>query len=376
MNRVPFFELKRLYVEQKTEIDSAVSQVLSSGWYILGKAGESFEAAFGESLAGSGARAVGCNSGTDALILSFLVAGAGPDSEIITPSHTAIPTVTAIRSTGATPVFADIDADTWLLDPARIENLITPKTRAIVAVHLYGNMVALEPIQKLLRSKGREDIAIIEDVAQAQGSTFNGKQAGTITRLGAFSFYPSKNVGALGDGGAVFASSAEDQKALRTFRNYGQMSRYHAELDHGLNSRLDEIQAAILEVRLKKLSEWNRRKTAMMEKYRSALLGLPLRFQKVTPGCVPAWHLGVIALESLAKRDALMTHLKDQGVETMVHYPIPVHRQKAFQGLSKASLPVTESLADRIVSLPMNAALTESEQAQVIDQVLAFFKGA
>jgi dTDP-3-amino-3,4,6-trideoxy-alpha-D-glucose transaminase len=371
---VPFFELKRLYNEQKDELNRAIAHVLESGWYILGKEGERFEAAMGEALAGPKARVVGCNSGTDALVLSLLACGVGHGDEVIVPSHTAIPTITAIRSTGATPVFVDIDERTWVLDPNAATRALTKRTRAVIAVHLYGNMVDVVALEKLLSSAGRRDVAVIEDVAQAQGARLRDQEAGTIGRFGAYSFYPSKNIGALGDGGAIYASDAGDESALRMLRNYGQRDRYNAEKPRGLNSRLDELQAAILTVRLSRLQEWNRRKDAMMKRYIEELGTLKLTFQEITPGCAPAWHLCVVALESGKARDALMAALKEKGIDTIVHYPHPTHLQAAFRESSPPKLPVTEGLAPRIVSLPMNAALRAEEQAAVIDAVRSFFQ--
>lgn len=373
MMQVPFFELKRVYLEQKAEIDRAVARVLESGWYILGKAGEAFEAELSRSLSGNATGAVGCNSGTDALILAMLGADVGPGDEVITPSHTAIPTITAIRSIGAVPVFADIDPRTWVLSAAEAEAAISDRTKAVIAVHLYGNMVDIPALKAAIERKGRGEVTIIEDVAQAQGSRLNGHSAGTMTRFGAFSFYPSKNIGALGDGGAVHAATDTDLSVLRMLRNYGQRDRYNAELGRGLNSRLDEIQAAVLSVRLPRLESWTARKAAMVERYRKELAELPLCFQELTAGCVPAWHLCVVALECRERRDELMRFLKESGVDTLVHYPLPTHKQAAFSAFTKRSLPITEDLAGRIVSLPMNTGLTETEQAHVIARLRAFF---
>jgi dTDP-3-amino-3,4,6-trideoxy-alpha-D-glucose transaminase len=371
--KVPFFELKRLYNEQKDELNRAVAHVLESGWYILGREVERFEAAMGEALAGPNMRVVGCNSGTDALVLSLLACGAGVGDEVIVPSHTAIPTITAIRSAGATPVFVDVDSATWVLEASAVKRALTKRTRAVIAVHLYGNMVNVPAVQVVLRETRRQDVAVIEDVAQAQGARLAGREAGTIGRFGAFSFYPSKNIGALGDGGAVFAAAPEDEAALRKLRNYGQRDRYNAEVGRGMNSRLDELQAAILAVRLARLQEWNRRKDAQVNTYREQLGGLPLEFQRVTEGCAPAWHLFVIALESSETRDALAASLQSSGIVTLVHYPHPTHLQKAFKSPETPTLAVTERLAPRILSLPMNAGLRADEQEAVIAAIRRFF---
>jgi dTDP-4-amino-4,6-dideoxygalactose transaminase len=369
---VLFFDLKKLYQEQKEEINGAIQQVLDSGWYILGKSGEAFEEDFYKFLGGEG-QVFGCNSGTDAIILPLLAMNIGAGDEVITVAHTAIPTITAIRSTGATPIFVDIDPQTWLLDTKKIEEVVSPRTKAIVLVHLYGNMVRVDEVQSILKSIHREDIAIIEDVAQAFSSTYKNKQAGTMGRFGSFSFYPTKNIGALGDGGAVFCKSETDRKNIKMLRNYGQQDRYHAMIGRGLNSRLDEIQAAVLSVRLKKVNAWNHKKNVMTDLYRSEFQKLPLKFQEISAGCKPAWHLCVIALESHSIRERFVQDLADAQIQTIIHYPIPVHTQDAFKKDFYRPLPVTEDLAKRIVSLPMNPILTESEQLKVIEAVKKFF---
>ena len=368
---VPFFSLGRLYDEQKSEIDQAVLRALGSGHFILGKECEAFEQAFAGIL-GAERRVVGCNSGTDALVLSLIAAGVNVGDEVICPSHTAIPTITAIRSAGGTPVFVDVDAKTWILSAEGIAAALTPRTKAVVCVHLYGNVVDIDAVQAKLAERGRTDVSIIEDVAQASGSSLRGKQAGTMGRFGAFSFYPTKNLGALGDAGAI-AATQDDADRLKMFRNYGQKDRYNAEVSRGVNSRLDEVQAAVLRVRLSRLGAWSARKNTLVARYREELAGLPFAFQSVTPGAVPEWHLFVIATESNAVREALSKHLGDNGIGALVHYPHPTHLQKAFRSETPPSLPVTEGLASRILSLPMNPTVTDAECANVIGQVRSFF---
>ncbi len=369
--QVPFFDIGRLNATIAAELDQAARRVITSGWYILGRECEAFEKALSLSL--GDVKAVGCNSGTDALTLALLATGIGPGDEVITVSHTAIPTVAAICSTGATPVLVDVDPGTWLLDPGSIAVALSPRTKAVIAVHLYGNMCDLDGILAVLRAAGREDVALIEDVAQAQGAALNGRQAGTIGRFGAFSFYPSKNIGALGDGGAVCARDPEDGRTLAVLRNYGQQDRYHAVAPLGINSRLDEIQAAMLSVKLPHLESWNGRKAALMDTYRTELGALPLGFQAVTPGCHPGWHLCVVACRDSQARDGLQQHLQASGIQTIIHYPIPCHLQPAFKTAKRTGLEVTESLAGRILSLPLSPVLTESEQEYVISMVRAYF---
>jgi dTDP-3-amino-3,4,6-trideoxy-alpha-D-glucose transaminase len=370
--KIPFFDLHRLYVEQKPEIDAAIGVALGSGHYILGKIGARFEGALAKELGASG-EAIGCNSGTDALGLSLRAAGIGSGDEVVTVSHTAIPTITAVATTGARPVFVDIDPESWLVDPAMALRGVTPRTRAVIAVHLYGAVAPVSTIIDGLASIGRPEVAVIEDVAQAHGALLGGRQVGTLGRFGAFSFYPTKNIGALGDGGAVFCTSPADAERVRWLRNYGQKDRYHAEVKGGLNSRLDELQAAVLEVRLGRLAQFNARKAAMVQRYRTELAGLPLTFQKTASGTNPAWHLFVVACESHQVRERLVEHCATGGIQTLIHYPHPTHTQAAFRDFAAGPLPITESLASRIISLPMNPCLRSDEQERVIAVVRAFY---
>jgi len=373
--KIPFLDLKKVNAELQEEISNAARSAIDSGWYILGKAGEAFERNCKLSLVGSDPGAViGCNSGTDALVLSLLAAGVGQGDEVITVSHTAIPTISAIVAVSATPVFVDINPKTWVLDLHHVQKAVSARTKAIVPVHLYGNMVDVHALQELLSRMKREDICIVEDVAQAQGSSLTGRQAGTIGRFGAFSFYPSKNIGALGDGGAVFCRDGADAQKLRSLRNYGQKDRYHADLRRGINSRLDEVQAAILNAKLGRLSDWNKRKAAFMANYRSRLSDFPCAFQQVTDRCEPAWHLCVLSVESRDVRDRLMTHLSQAGIQTLIHYPIPTHMQPAFAAYSRGVLTVTEDIAGRILSLPLNTSLSGSDVDTVIEAIRSFFK--
>lgn len=372
MKNIPFLDLKQVNEKIGGEIRQAIARVLDSGWYILGNEGRNFERRFAASLSGDRpGYAVGCNSGTDALILSLRAAGVGQGDEVVTVSHTAIPTVTAIVTVGATPVFADIDPDTWMMDVKKAAALTTEKTKAIVCVHLYGNMVDVFHLKSLLRDMGREDIAVIEDTAQAHGSSLRGVQAGAIGDFGAFSFYPSKNIGALGDGGAVFTASKQSYDALAMYRNYGQKDRYHAEIPNGINSRLDELQAAILDVKLNYLAEWNKQKSVLMDIYRARLSGQGVSFQQVTDGCDPAWHLCVIRFAEEIDRELMQKLLLERGIQTLIHYPTPAHLQTAFLTRQKKELPNTERLTKQILSLPFNCAMEKSEVEEVCDRVIS-----
>ena len=371
--KVPFLDLKRVNSELKTQIDAACLRVIDSGWYLLGKVLEDFEGKLKHYLVGEEQGfVVGCNSGTDALILSLLASEVKSGDQVIVVSHTAIPTISAIRAVGAEPVFVDIDRDTWVMDVSQAFRAITPRTKAIIPVHLYGNMVDVYKLREGLVEIGRQDISIIEDVAQAHGAKLSKAKAGTIGRFGAFSFYPSKNIGALGDGGAVFCRDRNDMEKLRMLRNYGQKDRYLAVASRGINSRLDEIQAAVLEVKLPNLDRWIDYKSKLMSDYRKELFGLPVTLQRTTAGCEPAWHLGVIAVQDRSQRDDLISYLEKQGIQTLIHYPIPTHLQEAFR-IGNTSLPHTETLAGRILSLPMNTAITQNEQEVVVKAIKSFF---
>ncbi len=361
MIKIPFLNLREANLPIEPEILDAVNRVVKSGWFILGNELKNFERLLADDLRGKNFGFVaGCNSGTDALILSLKAAGVNRGDEVITVSHTAIPTVAAIVTVGAIPVFVDIDPATWVMDVRNLKAAVTPKTKAIVPVHLYGNMVDVHAIKKILRELNRGDIKIVEDCAQAQGSTLQNLQAGTLGDFGVFSFYPSKNIGALGDAGAVFTADESAHKKILSYRNYGQKDRYHADVIGGLNSRLDEIQAAVLSVKLKHLHTWIAQKSRLMDAYRTALADTPLTFQTVTQGCSPAWHLCVVKLNENFSRDDFQNRLLDAGLQTLVHYPLPNHLQPAFQKFHRVKLPVTESLANQILSLPFSHALDES----------------
>lgn len=374
--RVLFNPLARLYEEQKAEVDAAIARTVGRGQYILGAELEAFESELKESLVGPATGyAVGCNSGTDALTLSLLASGVGAGDEVLTVSHTAAPTLAAIGRLGARVVYLDVDDETWMMDPSRIGDAIGKRCKAILPVHLYGAMVSVDAIQAALRACGREDVAIVEDVAQAQGARLGLGPAGTLGKFGAFSFYPTKNLGAMGDGGAVFCRPEADRQSLLRLRNYGRLVGESSSSSLGINSRLDEVQAAILRARLGRLEAWKERKARAMCRYRETLGDLPLRFQKVSEDVSPAWHLCVIRVESLAVREALLQYLQERGIETLVHYRIPCHRQPAFPGHAAGPLAVTERLCEEILSLPMSASLRDEEQDYVIETVRGFFSG-
>lgn len=358
--KIPFLDLRSQYLELQEEIDTAVMRVLDSGWYILGKECEAFESAFKDFLVGDAeGYVVAVNSGTDALKLSLLAAGVGPGDEVITVANTAIPTVTAICSIGAVPVFCDVDSHTWLINSDLVEQCITKRTKALIPVHLYGGVCDMGILTDIAESHG---LAIIEDVAQATGSRYLERQCGTMGRFGAFSFYPSKNLGASGDGGAVFVKSPEDLERLKMLRNYGQSCRYKADVARGENSRLDELQAAILRVKLNHLSRWNAQRQLLAAQFEKNLIekGLPIELQQSFCGTRVVKHLFVVKVDPL-HRDYTQQKLLEGGIQTLVHYPVPLYRQPAFRTYERVSNSKSEELCASVLSLPFHQYLKDRE---------------
>ncbi len=362
--KVPFGDMKIHYQTYKAPIDKAVQRVLESGHYILGPELERFEKDFQQFL-GNGYVA-GCASGTEAIYLALAACDVGPGDEVLVVAHTAVPTISAISMTGATPVFVDIDPDSYVMDVTKVESKITDKTKVIVPVHLYGQVVDMDGIMKVAAA---HNLKVLEDVAQGTGATYKGKTVGTIGDFGAFSFYPSKNLGALGDGGAVSTKSNENFERLTMLRNYGQSKRYHHDII-GINSRLDEMQAAILSAQIPFVPEWNERRREIANRYTDGLKDVV-----VTPAenkdSTHVYHLYVIQTPD---RDDLQAYLLDRDIQCLIHYPIPAHTQKAYSylGYKLGDLPVTERLAKRILSLPMFPELTNEQIDQVIKGIRDF----
>ena len=364
---VPFVDLKAQHDLLAEELNEAMQRVMSRSWFILGAELEAFEAEF--AIYCGVKHCVGVGSGTEALHLALRACGVGPGHEVITVSHSFIATALAIVWTGATPVFVDIDSESYTIDPAQIAHAITPKTRAILPVHLYGQCADMDPI---LAVAAEHNLYVIEDAAQAHGAFYRGKKAGSMGHLGCFSFYPAKNLGACGDAGAVMTSDPQLDRKLRLLRNYGQSSKYHHET-MGFNSRLDELQAAILLTKLPHLDTWNHSRGNAGECYRSKLekrFSLP---PKPKVDCVPNYHLFVIQSDD---RDGLQQHLRQHAIETLIHYPVPIHKQAAICDLPHRScdLPITECLAQRVLSLPMFPTISEEQLARVSACVNSFGK--
>jgi dTDP-4-amino-4,6-dideoxygalactose transaminase len=362
---VPFIDLREQYLSLRAEIDAAVAGALESGWYILGAQVRAFEEEFA-AYCGL-AYGVGVGSGTDALHIALAALDLAPGSEVITVSHSAVATVAAIELAGLRPVFVDIDPATYTIAPQEIEAAITPRTRAILPVHLYGQPANMAPIVEMAR---RHNLRLVEDCAQAHGATYHGQRAGSLGDIAAFSFYPTKNLGAAGDGGMIVTADPALAEKARLLRQYGWAERYVSHI-RGLNSRLDELQAAMLRVKLGHLDRWNERRRALAGLYDELLAGSGLELPAVPPYSGHVYHLYVVRS---AEREALREHLKAHGVSSLVHYPVPVHLQPAYAGLGygPGSLPQTERAAAEILSLPLYPEMTGEMVRRVAECVLEF----
>jgi len=362
---IPFNDLRIPDQSLAQEVSAAVARVLERAWYILGPEVERFEAAFA-GYHGVG-HAVGVASGTDAIELALRAAGIGPGAEVITVSHTAVATVCAIERAGARPVLVDIDPVSYTMDPAAAAAAVTPRTKALLPVHLYGHPADMAALGALAERHG---LLLVEDCAQAHGARLGDRLVGTFGHVGAFSFYPTKNLGACGDAGAVITRDPQLAARLRRLRTYGQESRYR-HVERGVNSRLDEVQAAILSVKLKHLDEQNRVRRALASRYDQLLehVACP-QVRSDAGGAYHVYHLYVVRHDD---RDWLAGRLRSRGVETLVHYPVPVHLQKAYAdlGYRNGTLPVTERICGEVLSLPMYAALTSAQIDAVANAVNA-----
>ncbi|WP_028321879.1 DegT/DnrJ/EryC1/StrS family aminotransferase [Desulfatiglans anilini] len=363
---VPFLDLQAAYLELKDDLDAASRRVMNSGWYILGPELEAFEAEF---AAYCGVKhCIGSGNGMEALALILKALEIGREDEVIVPGFTFIATWLAVSSVGARPVPVDPDPETYNIDPARIEAALTDRTRAIIPVHLYGQPADMDP---LLEMAGRYGLKVIEDAAQAHGARYKGRRTGGLGHAAAFSFYPAKNLGAFGDGGAVTTHDDALARKLKTLRNYGSRIKYHHEVQ-GSNSRLDELQAALLRVKLRVLDEWNDRRRRLAEVYLKQLAGCPgLTLPHVPSWAEPVWHLFVVRHND---RQALQHHLTEIGIGTLIHYPVPPHLSDAYRkgGYFRMDLPWSNQLADSVLSLPIGPQLTLDQQDAVIRSVRAF----
>jgi len=335
---IPFNDFKREHARIGDEVSVAIQRVLRSGWFILGEEGEKFEREFSKYI---GAKfGIGVNSGSDALYLAVKALGISNGDEVITVSHTMISTVDAITRNRATPIFVDVEPETYLLDVSKIETEISKRTRAIIPVHLYGHPVDMEPLMEIAH---KYNLYIIEDACQAHGAEYRSRKVGSIGDIGCFSFYPTKNLGAYGDGGMIVTNNEELADKLRKMRNYGQSKKYYYDFV-GVNSRLDEIQAAILRTKLRYLDDWNKKRRKLAKLYSDLLENT----EAITPiekeYAKHVYHLYVVRHK---ERDKLQQYLLNHGIQTLIHYPIPVHMQKAYKTCDK--LPVTEKICNEIL---------------------------
>ncbi len=360
--KIPLVDLKIQYESIKPEIDIAIQRVIDNTAFIMGKEVAAFEEAF---AAYCGARyAVGVSSGTGALFLTLLGYGIGPGDEVITTPFTFFATGEAISQVGARPVFVDVDPVTYNIDPNQIADAITPYTKAIMPVHLYGQPAEMDAINALAK---KHDLVVIEDAAQAHGSTYNGQRPGTLGDAACFSFYPSKNLGCFGDGGAVVTNDERLAQRVRSLRDHGRSSKYeHAELGYG--HRLDGIQAAILRAKLPHLDDWNEGRRQRAARYSELLADTVVITPQHLPQTTPVYHCYVIRTP---QRDRVLQHLRDAGVGVGVHYPIPLHLQPAYRHLElePGSFPVSETLAGEVLSLPIYAELSDEQQDYVVEHI-------
>lgn len=359
---IPFLDLKAAYMEFQFEIDAAIKRVLDSGWYILGEEVEAFEYEYATYCEAK--YCVGVANGLDALHLSLLALGVGTGDEVIVPSNTYIGTWLAVSQCGAIPVPVEPDEATYNIDPIQIEAAITPRTKVILPVHLYGQPSDMTPILKIARKHG---LKVLEDGAQAHGARYKGKRIGVHGDVVAWSFYPGKNLGALGDGGAVTTNDPELADRIRLLRNYGSRVKYVNEVQ-GFNSRLDPLQAAVLRVKLKHLDEWNLRRKHTALNYLEGLAGSGLMLPYVPDWADPVWHVFVVRHP---QRDALQQRLKEAGIETLIHYPIPPHKQPAYAnlGFPNEAFPLALHMADELMSLPIGPHLEQVEVNSLLSAV-------
>ena len=359
---IPFLDLKSPHVELHSEVMAAIERVVSSGWYILGEEVETFEAEY--ACYCTVAECVSVANGLDALHLALRAMEIGEGDEVIVPSNTYIATWLAVSQCGAIPIPVEPLESTYNIDPSRIEAAITPRTKAIIPVHLYGQPADLDPILEIARKHG---LKILEDAAQAHGARYKGKRIGGHGDAVAWSFYPGKNLGALGDGGAVTTNNSEIAGRIRALRNYGSRVKYVNEVQ-GYNSRLDPIQAAVLRVKLKHLDAWNTRRSVLARQYMDGLSDSELILSHVPDWAEPVWHLFVVRHQ---QRKAVQQRLTDADIGSLIHYPIPPHKQQAYANLDFAedAFPLASRMANEVLSLPMGPQLCGSDVAAVISVV-------
>lgn len=361
--KVPFLDLKAAHQELRIELEAAFQRVLNSGWFIMGPELEALEAEFAQYCEVN--YCIGVGNGLEALHLLLRAYGIGPGDEVIVPSNTFIATWLAVSHCGATPVPVEPDIDSHNIDPLRISDAITHRTRAIIPVHLYGQPADMDPINEIA---SRHGLVVIEDAAQAQGARYKGRRVGSLGKAAATSFYPGKNLGALGDGGAILTSDKVIADKARRLRNYGSEIKYQHEL-MGYNSRLDELQAALLRSKLRILDECNQRRANIAQTFQQALVHYRVGLPHIPDWADSVWHLYVIRTPL---RDILQSFLHSRGIETLIHYPIPPHRQRCYAGHCWGELPIAERLSQEVLSLPIYPTMTPAQVAYITKVVSDF----
>lgn len=362
---IPFLDLRAAYLELRAEIDEALGRVANSGWYLLGAEIKAFESEF--ALYVGAKHCVGVANGLDALHLSLRAMDVGEGDEVIVPSNTYIATWLAVSQIGARPIPVEPIEATYNLDPERVEAAITDRTKAIIPVHLYGQPADLDPICEIARRHG---LRVLDDAAQAHGARYHGHRVGALADVTAWSFYPGKNLGAIGDAGAITTNDDQLADSLRVLRNYGSRVKYVNEVQ-GYNSRLDEVQAAVLRAKLPRLDDWNSRRAARAARYTAELASNSSLFLPSVPAWAdPAWHVYVVRT---ADRAGLQRDLRGRGIETLIHYPIPPHHQQAYEklGIAPSAFPISNRIHDEVLSLPMGPHLSDDQQTRVIDALIA-----
>lgn len=358
---IKFLDLKAINEQYRIEMEASIKRVLDSGWYLLGKEIESFEKEFSEYCGVK--HAVGCANGLDALKLIIRAYGFGPGDEVIAPANTYIASLISISANGATPVLVEPDINTYLIDPEKIEAAITSRTKAIMVVHLYGRAMDMTRILEIAK---RYNLKVIEDSAQAHGAMFDGKRVGNLGDASGFSFYPGKNLGCLGDGGAVTTNDDELAEKIRALRNYGSDVKYHFPY-RGTNSRLDEIQAALLRVKLPHLDNDNAIRRRIAERYCSEIKNPNVILPHLPDDAMQnVWHVFPVRVQN---RAGFQQYLSDNGIQTVIHYPIPPHRQPAYVEWHGLTLPITEKIHEEIISLPISPVMAEEEVSKVVDVI-------
>ncbi len=360
---IKFLDLEKINNRFRSEIDARIKAVLDRGWYLQGREGETFAGHFADYCGAD--YALGVANGLDALKLIIKAYGFGPGDEIIVPANTFIASILAISENGCTPMLVEPDIATYCIDPDLIETAITPRTKAIMVVHLYGQAA---PMEKILTLAKKHSLKVIEDAAQAHGAKYQGKRTGCLGDAAAFSFYPGKNLGAFGDAGGVVTNDRNLYEKVKAIGNYGSDYKYH-HIYKGINSRLDEIQAAVLDVKLAYLDKDNARRREIARYYRDHITNPKIILPQTTDEASHVWHVFVVRC---ADREGLKNHLEANGIEPNIHYPTPPHKQGAYMELEHLSLPITEQIHREVMSLPISPVLTDEEVAKVVEVVNAW----